>query len=156
MKTPLNLQKIFPPDDKISTILTIDPLDAEFLKRELIRLPVSERGDCPVTLLCDYDGSVTIHPETNHAEGRTAFKLVRSQFEGNTFVIRTDREFLCDAMTLGTLDFHFGGKFPIATTMGKIYCWCPIDSSILPLESERPYTERFLCSDQLSEREMQT
>jgi len=108
-------------------------------------LPVSVRGDCPVTLLCDYDGSVTIHPETNRS---IAFKLVRSQYEGTAFVIRTDRAFLYDALTLGTLDFHFGGKFPIATTTGKIYCWCPIDSSILPLDSERSYVERFLCSDQ--------
>ena len=148
MKPQLNFQKIFPPDEKVSTRLTLDPQDAEFLKTELLRLPVSDRGDCPVTLLCDYDGSVTIHPETNRAEGRTAFKLVRSKFEGDAFVMRTDRVFLCDALTLGTLEFHFGGKFPVATTGGKIYCWCPIDSSILPLESERPFAERFLCSDQ--------
>jgi len=144
----LNLQKIFPPDDKTSTILTIDPLDAEFLKKELLRLPISERGDCPLTLLCDYDGSVTVHPETDDANGSIAFKLVHSQFKGDAFVIRTDRMFLCDALMLGTLDFHFGGKFPVATMAGKIYCWCPIDSSVLPLESERSYVERFLCSDQ--------
>jgi len=148
LKTQLNFQKIFPPDDKISTYLTIDPLDAVFLKKELLQLPVSERGDCPVTLLCDYDGSVTVHPETNRAEGRTAFKLVRSQFEGDAFFMRTDREFLCDALSIGTLDFYFSGKFSVATAKGKIYCWCSIDSSILPLESERPFAERFLCSDQ--------
>jgi hypothetical protein len=148
VKTQLNFQKIFPPDDKISTYLTIDPLDAEFLKRELLLLPISVCGDCPVTLLCDYDGSITIHPETNRAEGRIAFKLVRSQFEGDAFVLRTDRVFLCDALTLGTLEFHFGGKFPVATTDGKIYCWRPIDGCSLPLESERPFAEQFLCSDQ--------
>ena len=129
----------------MTTLLTIDPLDAEFLQRELLRLPVSECGDCPVTLLCDYDGSVTIHPETN---GSIALKLVRSQYEGDAFVMRTDREFLCDALTLGMFDFHLGGKFPVATTTGKIYCWCPIDCCPLPVESERPYVERFLCSDQ--------
>ena len=148
MKTPLNLQKIFPPDDKGSTILTIDPLDAEFLKRELLRLPVSERGGCPVTLLCDYDGSVTIHPETDYINDSTAFKLVRSRYEGDAFFMRTDRVFLCDALTLGALEFHLGGKFPVATTTGKIYCWCPIDCCPLPVESERPYVERFIRSDQ--------
>ena len=66
MKPPLNFHKIFPPDNKISTYLTIDPLDAEFLKRELLRLPALEDGDCPVTLLCDYDGLVTVHPDTHH------------------------------------------------------------------------------------------
>ena len=148
MKTPLNFQKIFPPDDKISTYLTIDPLDAEFLHKELLRLPVSERGDCPVTLLCDYDGSIIIYPDANRADKPTAFKLVRSRYEGDAFVMRTDRKFLCDTLTLGTLDFLFGGKFPVATTDGKIYCWRSIDCDILPLESERPYVEKFLCSDQ--------
>ena len=148
MKTPLNFQKIFPPADKMTTLLTIDPLDAVFLKKELLRLPLSERGDCPVTLLCDYDGSVTIHQETDIANCSTAFKLVRSQYEGDAFVMRTDRVFLCDAITLGALDFHFGGKFPVATTEGKIYCWCPIDCCPLPVESERPYVERLIRSDQ--------
>ena len=148
MKTPLNFLKNFPPDDKISTYLTIDPLDAEFLYTELLRLPVSERGDCPVTLLCDYGGSVIIHSETLQTDEPTAFKLVRSRYEGDAFVMRTDRVFLCDALTLGTLDFLFGGKFPVATTEGKIYCWHPIECDILPLDSERPYVERFHCSDQ--------
>ena len=152
MKTQWNFQKIFQPDDKITTYLTIDPWDAEFLKNELLRLPVSERGDCPVTLLCDYDGSVTVHPETNRDDGSTALKLARSRFEGDAFVMRTDRVFLCDALSLGTLEFHFGGKFPVATTDGKIYAWCPTEWSPLPLESERPYAERFLCSDQSSKQ----
>jgi len=81
-------------------------------------------------------------------DGSTALKLARSRFEGDAFVMRTDRVFLCDALSLGTLEFHFGGKFPVATTDGKIYAWCPTDWSPLPLESERPYAERFLCSDQ--------
>ena len=153
MKTLLNFHKIFPPDDTIYTHLTIDLWDAEFLKRKLPQLPASERGDCPVTLLCDYDGSVTIHPETNHANGSTALKLVRSRYEGNAFVMRTDRRYLCDALMLGTFDFYFWGKYPVAMSEGKIYCWRPIDCDVLPLQSERPFAEKYLCSDQGEEDE---
>ena len=148
MKTHLNFHKIFPPDDAISTHLTIDPFDAEFLKRELQRLPASDCNRCPVTLLCDYDGSVTVHPEAKHTNGSTALILVRSRYEGDAFVMRTERRFLCDALLLGTFEFYFGGKFSVATTEGKFYCWQPIDCDVLPLESERPYSEKFLCSDQ--------
>ena len=148
MKTQLNFQKIFPPDDKITTYLMIDPLDAEFLKKELLQLPVSERGDCRVTLLCDYDGSVTVHPETNRAEGRTAFKLVRSRYKWDAFAMRTDRKFLHEALSLGILDFYFVRNYAVAIGVDKLYSWCPIDCSPLPLESERPNAEKYLNSDQ--------
>ena len=144
MKSHLNLHKIFPSDDMICTLLTMDIWDADFLKKELRRLPAGDHNSCPVTLLCDYDGSVTVHPDNS----LTAFKLARSQYDGDAFVLQTDRRFLYDALLLGTFEFHFGGKFPVATTEGKIYCWCPIDCDALPLESERPYAEKYIRSDQ--------
>jgi len=134
--------------EKVHTNLTLDPQDAEFLKREILRLPVSERGDCPVTLLCDYDGSVTVHSETNRAEGRTALKLVRSRYKWDAFAMRTDRKFLYEALSLGISDFYFVGNYAVAIGVDKLYSWRPIDCSPLPLESERPFAERFLCSDQ--------
>ena len=72
MITLMKLFNCFQPHERVYTKLTLDPQDAEFLKKELLRLPVSERGDCPVTLLCDYDGSVTVHPETNRDDGSAA------------------------------------------------------------------------------------
>jgi hypothetical protein len=36
----------------------------------------------------------------------------------------------------------------VAAVEGEIYCWCPIDCDVLPLESERPYAKKYLCSDQ--------
>jgi hypothetical protein len=60
-----------------------------------------------------------------------------------------NRQHLADALVIGCLAFAFGDSYPLASATGKKYVWMPLESSALPLDSERPTTPAIVyCSDQ--------
>ncbi len=134
-----NLNKTFPQDDTTKTRLTLDPADAAFLKKHLDDLPGREEHDAPVTLLCDYGGSVSVHGSQAERAKTKAILLVRSQHEGDAYVVQMKRKHLQEALTLGCRDFRFGTSYPLAVTENIRFCWMALDTcGALPLESERP------------------
>ncbi len=133
------LHRVLPSDNQNRTRLTLDPKDAAFLKKHLNALPGRDNQHSPVTLLCDYDGTITVHGDTPRPAETKAILLVRSKYEGDAYVVQTNRKYLLDALAFGCRDFRFGSSYPLASTENTRFCWMPLDScGALPLESECP------------------
>ncbi|HBT77426.1 MAG TPA: hypothetical protein DEB39_11020 [Planctomycetaceae bacterium] len=152
-----DLNKVFSSDDTTQTRLTLDPKDAAFLKKHLDELPGRKDRDSPVTLLCEYDGTISAHGETPRSDETKAVLLVRSKYEGDAYVLRMNRNHLRQALSLGCLDFRFGTSYPFASTENIRICWMPLDTcGALPLESECPRNPVVLLrSDQPSTKKEQ-
>jgi hypothetical protein len=136
-----NLHRVLPKAKTIRTRITLDPQDQKFLKSHLYLLdaPVGEKEKCKQVILeCHYDGSVNVHSCPTREIPTTCLRLNYSRYKGDACVMTMSRHHLADILALGFLDIAVGDGHPLATATGKKYCWMPIESSILPLESERP------------------
>ncbi len=128
-----------PSENQIRTRLTLDPTDAVFLKKHLDELPGRKDRNSPITLLCDYDRTITVHGETSRPDEMKAILLARSKYEGDAYVVQTNRKYMLDALAFGCRDFRFGTSYPLASTENIRFCWMPLDTcGALPLESECP------------------
>lgn len=133
-----DLSKTFPKEETLQTRLTLDPADVAFLKKHLDDLPGKMEHDAPVTLLCDYGGSVSVHGSQDDRDKTKGILLARSSYEGDAYVLQMNRKYLLHALSLGCLDFRFGTSYPLGLKENIRYCWIQIDGGALPLESERP------------------
>jgi len=108
--------------------LSIDQQDGQFLCAALARLPSDEPSHQPITL--DLNGQVIVRAKAVGQTRPTELVLSRSQLDGDSLSINTDRRFLARAVKLGFEQVcFFGPQAPVLCDDGRRqYLWAVLDS----------------------------
>jgi hypothetical protein len=119
---------IVPSPKQASTVFELDPGDAEFLLRTLDSLPGAGDEHAPVTV--EGNGQFIVRAKDEQQPNPTEVVLARSEVQGKSVRVVTDRGFLAKALQLGFGRMHiYAPDKPIVCRDEKrTYLWVPLDA----------------------------
>jgi hypothetical protein len=141
-----DVDTVIPRSSALSTCLTLDPQDGEFVAANLPKLPGAAEDNSPVTL--DLKEPIALRGR-DEKHGGTELALARSKASGPPLRLCMDRRYLVRAVKLGftKVEIADADKPLVCRADRRVYVWMPLDkNSVIP---PGPNTQRINSSEGL-------